>query len=265
MRRNGPFALAFHALFMAFMLAPLVVVALVAFTPDGYLSLPLHGPSLRWFRAIGDDPDFMRSFWISVKLGLCAATLATAAVLPAALAIGRRRFPGREAILALVMSPLMMPAVVLGVGLLRLLTLVGLQGSFVGLVLCHAVVIGPYVLRMVLAAVAGLDADLDRAAVSLGASPLVAFWRVTVPLLASGIVGGWILAFVTSFDELTVTIFVSSPQVTPLPLRLFSYVAQTTDPLVASVSALIMGLTTVLLILLDRLYGVDRLFSGARR
>jgi putative spermidine/putrescine transport system permease protein len=265
MRRNGPLALAFHALFMAFMLAPLVVVALVAFTPDGYLSLPLHGPSLRWFRAIGDDPDFMRSFWISVKLGLSAATLATVAVLPAALAIGRRRFLGREPILAFVMSPLMVPAVVLGVGLLRLLTLVGLQGSFTGLVLCHAVVIGPYVLRMVLAAVAGLDADLDRAAVSLGASPLVAFWRVTVPLLASGIAGGWILAFVSSFDELTVTIFVSSPQVTPLPLRLFSYVAQTTDPLVASVSALIMGLTTVLLILLDRLYGVDRLFSGTQR
>ncbi len=79
MRRNGPFALLFHALFMAFMLAPLVIVLLVAFTPDGYLSLPLHGPSLRWFRAIGDNPEFITSFWVSVRLGLASATLASVA------------------------------------------------------------------------------------------------------------------------------------------------------------------------------------------
>ncbi|CAH2598615.1 ABC transporter permease [Rhodovastum atsumiense] len=265
MRRNGPLALAFHALFVIFMLAPLVVVALVAFTPEGYLSLPVDGPSLRWFRAIGENPDFIDSFWISVRLGLASATLATVALLPAALAIGRFRFPGREAILGFVMSPLMVPAVVLGVGFLRFLTLFGVQGSFGGLVLCHAIVVGPYVLRMVLAAVAGLDPNLNRAAVSLGASSWRAFWRITVPLLLSGIAGGWILAFISSFDELTVTIFISSPQVTPLPLRLFSHIAETTDPLVASVSAVIMALTTVLLILLDRLYGVDRLFSGGRR
>jgi putative spermidine/putrescine transport system permease protein len=265
MRRNGPFALVFHALFMAFMLAPLVVVLLVAFTPDGYLSLPVHGPSLRWFRAIRDNPEFVSSFWISIRLGLAAATLAAIVVLPAALALGRSRFRGRESILALVMSPLMVPAVVLGVGLLRFLTMLGIQGTFFGLVLCHAVVVGPYVLRMVLAAVAGLDANLDRAAISLGASPLRAFWRVTVPGLLSGLIGGWILAFVTSFDELTVTVFVSSPQVTPLPLRLFSHIAETTDPLVASISVIIMGLTTVLLILLDWLYGVDRLFSAGRQ
>jgi putative spermidine/putrescine transport system permease protein len=265
MRRNGPAALIFHGLFIVFMLAPLVVVGLVAFTPEGYLSLPVHGPSLRWFRAIGDNPDFITSFWLSVRLGLASATLATLALLPAALAIGRFRFLGREAILAFVMSPLMVPAVVLGVGLLRFLSLFGLQGTFAGLVLCHAIVVGPYVLRMVLAAVAGLDPSLDRAAVSLGASSLRAFWRVTVPLLLSGIAGGWILAFISSFDELTVTVFVSSPQVTPLPLRLFSHISETTDPLVASVSAVIMGLTTVLLILLDRLYGVDRLFSAGKR
>src|SRR5271166_2611701 len=236
MRRNGPFALAFHAAFVVFMLAPLVVVFLVAFTPEGYLSLPLHGVSLRWFRAIGDNPDFIASFWLSIRLGLCAATLATAAILPAALAIGRRQFALRQAILVFVMSPLMVPAVV----------------------------IGAYVLRMVLAAVDGLDANLDRAAVSLGATRLRAFWRVTVPGLLAGIAAGWMLAFISSFDELTVTVFVSSPQVTPLALRLFTHIAETTDPLVASVSAIIMGLTLVLLLLLDRLYGVDRLFSGTR-
>lgn len=265
MRRNGRFALGFHALFVAFMLAPLAVVALVAFTPDGYLSLPLHGPSLRWFRAIASHPEFVDSFWISIRLGLASATLATMVLLPASLAIGRARFAGRDAILAFVMSPLMVPAVVMGVALLRFLTLFGIQGTFGGLMLCHAVVVGPYVLRMLLAAVAGIDADVERAAVSLGAGRWTTFRRVTVPMLLAGLAGGWVLAFITSFDELTVTVFVASPQTTPLPLRLFSHIAETTDPLVASVSAVILALSAALLILLDRLYGVDRLFSGGRR
>ncbi|HET6185291.1 MAG TPA: ABC transporter permease [Acetobacteraceae bacterium] len=262
MRRNGALALGFHALFMAFMLAPLLVVALVAFTPEGYLSLPVHGPSLRWFRTILDYPDFIASFWISIELGLSSATLASLCILPAALAIARYAFPGRGALVAFVMSPLMIPAVVLGVGLLRFLTIFQIEGTFIGIMLCHAVVIGPYVLRMLLAAVGGVDRNIERAALSLGASNFAAFRRVTLPMLMSGLVGGWILAFIASFDELTVTIFVSSPQVTPLPVRLFSHIAETTDPLVASVSAVIMAISTLLLLLLDRLYGIDRLFSG---
>ena len=265
MSRNGPAALAFHALFVAFMLAPLVVVVLVAFTPDGYLSLPLHGASLRWFRAIAAYPEFIDAFWISIRLGLASATLATLVLLPAALAIGRARFAGREAILAFMMSPLMIPAVVLGVALLRFLTLLGIQGTFGGLVLSHAVVVGPYVLRLLLAAIAGLDRDIERAAISLGAGRFTAFRRTTLPLLLGGLAGGWLLAFIASFDELTVTVFVASPQTTPLPLRLFSHIAETTDPLVASVSAIVLALSAALLILLDRLYGVDRLFSGGRR
>lgn len=262
MRRNGWPALAFHLLFVTYMLAPLVVVALVAFTPEGYLSFPVHGFSLRWFRAIRDYPDFITSFWISIELGLCASSLATILMLPAALAIGRFRFRGREAILAFAMSPLMVPPVVLGVALLRFLTLIHIQGTFLGLVLTHTVVVGPYVLRMLLAGVAGLDRTAERAAVSLGASAFTTFRRVTLPMLMAGLVGGWILAFAASFDELTVSIFVSSPQVTPLSIRLFNHIAQTTDPLVASVSAIIMAISTVLLILLDRIYGIDRLFGA---
>jgi putative spermidine/putrescine transport system permease protein len=265
MRRNGPFTLTFYVLFVAFMLAPLAVVALVAFTPEGYLSLPLRGPSLRWFRAIANYPEFIDSFWISIRLGLASATLSTLVLLPAALAIGRARFVGRNVILAVVMSPLMVPAVVMGVALLRFLSLFGIQGTFGGLVLCHTIVVGPYVLRMLLASVVGIDANVERAAVSLGASRLTTFRRVTLPMLLAGLAGGWVLAFIASFDELTVTVFVASPQTTPLPLRLFSHIAETTDPLVASVSAVILALSAALLILLDRLYGMDRLFSGGRR
>ena len=264
MNRLSPAALIFHAAFLVFILAPLVVVALVAFTPDGYISLPVHGASLRWFRAILDHPDFVASFELSVELGFAASALATILILPAALAIGRFQFPGREAILAFAMSPLMVPPVVLGVALLRFFTLFQSEGTFGALLLAHVVVVTPYVLRMLLAGVAGLDRTAERAAISLGASTLTMFRRVTLPMLLAGLVGGFILAFTASFDELTVTIFVSSPQVTPLSVRLFNHIAETTDPLVASVSVIIMAITTLFLILLDRLFGVDRLFGGAR-
>lgn len=264
MTRLSPFALLFHVFFLAFILAPLVVVVLVAFTPEGYLSFPVHGASLRWFDEILARPDFIASFELSVELGLLSSALATALILPAALALGRSRFAGREAILAFVMSPLMISPVVLGVALLRFFSLLQIQGTFLGLVLAHVVVVSPFVLRMLLAAVAGLDSSAERAALSLGASRFTMFRRVTLPMVAAGLVGGFILAFTASFDELTVTIFVSSPQTTPLSVQLFNHIAENSDPLAASVSAIIMAITTVLLIFLDRLYGIDRLFGGTR-
>lgn len=264
MNRISIFERLFHAAFLVFVLAPLVVVALVAFTPAGYISFPVHGVSLRWFYEILNHPDFISSFELSIELGLLAATLATLLMLPLALAIGRYWFPGREAILAFAMSPLTIPPIVLGVALLRFFALFQIQGSFLGLVLAHVVVVMPYVLRMLLAGVSGLDRTVERAAISLGASAFTTFRRVTMPMLLAGLAGGFILAFTASFDELTVTIFVSSPQNTQLSVALFNYISQTVDPLVASISVIIMAITTALLILLDRLYGVDRLFGGSK-
>src|SRR5262249_49946009 len=126
MSRNGPLALAFHALFIAFVLAPIVIVCLVAFTPEGYLSLPTRVPSLRWFRAIADYPEFVRAFRDSLRLAVLSASIAVALATPAALAIARYRFAGRDAMLALFMSPLMIPHVVLGIAFLRFFTTIGL-------------------------------------------------------------------------------------------------------------------------------------------
>ena len=125
MRRNGPFALAFHTLVIAFVMAPLVIVVLVAFTPDETLTLPTHGLSLRWFRAILNYPDFISAFFTSIKLAFLSATLSLAVALPAGLAIARARFPGRGFLNALLLSPLVIPGLVLGIALLRFFALVG--------------------------------------------------------------------------------------------------------------------------------------------
>jgi len=263
MNRNGPIALAFHVLFITFILAPIVIVCVVAFTPEGYLSLPARGPSLRWFRAIADYPEFVRAFRDSLWLAALSSTVAVLLSVPAALAIARFRFTGREAVLALFMSPLMIPPVVLGIAFLRFFTVIGLGGTFLGLVLSHIVIVTPFALRLVLAASTGLDRAIEHAAVSLGASPFTMFRRITLPLILPGVVSGWVLAFITSFDEVTMTVFIASPSTTTLPVRMFLYIQDNIDPLVTSVSAALIFLTSVVMIALDRLYGLDRLFVGA--
>ncbi|MXP62453.1 ABC transporter permease [Roseomonas sp. M0104] len=263
--RNGAVAIGFHLLFIAFILAPLVVVVLVSFTDKGFLAMPFGGASLRWWWAIGDNPRFLESFWFSLQLAFVTATLAALVAVPAALAIVRFRFPGREALMALLASPLMIPHVVLGVALLRFFAGLGLVGSFVALAAAHLVVVVPYMARLVTAALAGLDPRIERAAESLGAGRLAVFRRITLPLILPGVAGGWTLAFITSFDELTVSLFLASPSATPLPVRLFTYIDQMTDPLVASVSAALIAVTAVVLVVLDRFYPIDRLLTGERR
>lgn len=262
MSRNGPFAILFHTLFVVFMLAPLVVVCLVAFTPEGYLSLPGRVWSLRWFKAIFDYPEFLRAFRDSLWLAALSSTVAIGLAVPAALAIARYRFPGREAMTALFMSPLMVPHVVLGIAFLRFFTQIGLSGTFLGLVLSHIIVILPFALRLVLAASYGIDRRIEHAAISLGASPAVVFRRVTLPLILPGVVSGWLLAAINSFDEVTMTVFIASPATTTLPVRMFLYIQDNIDPLIAAVSACLIALTAILLLALDRLFGLDRLFVG---
>ena len=151
MNRNGPIALIFHCLFLGFLLAPILIVCAVAFTSQGYLSLPTEGLSLRWFRAIGDNPEFIRAFKDSLLLGAVSSTLAILVAVPAALAIARHQFFGREAIQALFLSPLMVPHIVLGIAFLRFFTMIGLGGTFAGLVLSHVIIILPFALRLILA------------------------------------------------------------------------------------------------------------------
>ncbi|PVE21754.1 ABC transporter permease [Microvirga sp. KLBC 81] len=265
MSRNGPLALAFHAIFVIFILAPIVVVCAVAFTPEGYLSLPTKGFSLRWFKAIWNYPEFLRAFRDSLWLAALSSTIAIGLAVPAALAIARYRFLGREAITALFLSPLMIPHVVLGIAFLRFFSQIGLSGSFLGLILSHIIVVLPFALRLVLAASYGIDQRIEHAAISLGANSFVTFRRVTLPLIMPGVVSGWVLAFINSFDEVTMTVFIASPSTTTLPVRLFLYIQDNIDPLVSSVSASLILMTAVVMIVLDRLFGLDRLFLGSAK
>lgn len=254
--------LALHWAFVIFMLLPLVMVALVSFTDKGYISMPFDGASWRWYRAILDAPDFIDAFWRSLALGAVAATLATALAVPAGMAIAWHRFAGREALLGLLLSPLMVPHVVLGIALLRFLTQIGGASTLWGLTAAHTVLVLPYVLRLVVAAATGFDRSVAQAAQSLGASGWTVFRRIELPLIVPGVAGGWLIAFINSFDELTMSIFVASASTQTLPVKMYNHIANTIDPLLASISTVLIVLTLVLMIVLDRFYGLDRVLSG---
>lgn len=262
LRHNGPVALGFNAVVIAFMLAPLLVVCLVAFTPENTLTMPTTRFSLRWFKAVFAHPDFMQAFWNSLWLALWAASISTALAVFAGLALTRYSFPGRDVLNGLFLSPLIIPHLVLGVAMLRLFSLVGGTGSFIWLVLAHTVVVTPYALRLVIAALVGFDRSTEQAALSLGASQATVFRRVTLPMILPGVTGGWLLAFINSFDEVTMSIFVTAPSTVTLPVRMYIYATESIDPLMAAVSALMIAITAVAMLLLDRAYGLDRVLVG---
>lgn len=262
MNRTPVALLVFHWLFAIFMLAPLLMVVLVSFTDKGYISMPFDGASWRWYLAILKDDDFMNSFYRSLVLGATAATLATLVAVPAGMAIAWHRFPGREAILGLLLSPLMVPHVVLGIALLRFFTQIGASGTMWGLTAAHTVLVLPYVLRLVVAAATGFDRTVAQAAESLGASAWTVFRRVELPLIVPGVAGGWLIAFINSFDELTMSIFVASAGTQTLPVKMYNQIANTIDPLLASISTVLIVLTLALMMVLDRFYGLDRILAG---
>ena len=264
MAKNGPIALLFNALVISFMLAPLLIVCIVAFTPENTLTIPTTRFSLRWFKAVFAHPDFITSFWNSLWLALASATLATLLAVPAGLAITRYSFGGRDALNALFLSPLIIPHLVLGVALLRLFSLTGASGSFGWLVLAHVVIVTPYVLRLVVAASSGADLSCEQAARSLGASDLTVFWRITLPMILPGVSGGWLLAFINSFDEVTMSIFITAPSTVTLPVRMYMYATESIDPLMAAASALMVAFTAAVMVLLDRLYGLDKILVGSK-
>ncbi|MBL0086662.1 MAG: ABC transporter permease [Ideonella sp.] len=244
------------------MLAPLVMVALVSFTDKGYIAMPFGGASWRWYVAILRDDDFVDAFWRSLALGASAATLATLLAVPAGMAIAWHRFVGREVVLGLLLSPLMVPHVVLGIALLRFLTQIGASGTMWGLTAAHTVLVLPYVLRLVVAAATGFDRNVAQAAESLGASAWTVFRRIELPLIVPGVAGGWLIAFINSFDELTMSIFVASAGTQTLPVKMYNHIANTIDPLLASISTVLIVLTLVLMMVLDRFYGLDRVLAG---
>ncbi|TVY07971.1 ABC transporter permease [Paenibacillus cremeus] len=249
-------------LVVLFVISPLLVVIPTSFTSVKYLSFPPVGFSGMWYVKIFDRPEFTESFLFSVELAALTAVISTLIGTLAGLALSKYKFRGSGFINGLLLSPLTVPALIIGIALLLFFTRVGIAGTFAGLLLSHVLISIPYVVRLVLTGLSSFDYTLERAAYIMGAKPIHVFRDITLPLLKPAIMSGMIFAFLTSFDNVTVSLFLVSPSTTTLPLAIFSHMQESLDPLVASISSVVILLSLVFIILLERVYGLDRLFGS---
>jgi putative spermidine/putrescine transport system permease protein len=234
-------------LILLFLALPIVVVITVSFSSASYLTFPPPAFGLKWYEAYFGSADWLRPTWLSLWVAAAVVLLSTTLGTLAALGIARLPRPLRIVASGMILSPLIVPVIVVAIGIYYAFARYGLVGSPVGMVLAHACLAVPFVVTSVGASLAGLDPRLEQAAQSLGATPRATFFQVTLPLIRPGILVGALFAFITSFDELVVALFLSGSGAVTLPRRMWDDLRFQIDPTIAAVSTLTIALTIVLM------------------
>ncbi|MFN8703024.1 MAG: ABC transporter permease [Rhodospirillales bacterium] len=247
---------------VAFLMAPLIVVIGGSFTQSAYVAFPPHGFSLKWYAQLLERNDFFASFNESLIIGIAATFGAVGLGVPAAIGLSRGPFRGREFLRGFVMSPLVLPTVITGIALLQFYRMVDTDLPLLQIVIGHIVITLPYIVRTVGAGLQLLPPNIEEAAESLGASPIRTLLKVTLPSIAPSVLVGTIFVFIISFDQVTISIFLSSADVMPLPIRIYSYIEFAIDPMVAAVSTVLIAFSYLLVIILEKAFGLDRVFGG---
>lgn len=243
---------AFCALVFLFLMAPLVVVFPISFSSSPYLQFPPPGWSLQWYVAYVEDTAWIDATIRSLKVA--AATTVLSTVLGTLLAFGivRGRYPGKEALNQFALLPLIVPVIVYSIAVYGLFAQARLIGNWQAIVLGHTVHAIPFVLIVVGAALKTYDENYELAAMSLGASRLGAIWRITLPQIRPALVSAMFLAFISSFDELVVAMFLGGSNMT-LPKKMFDNIVNAIDPTIAAVSVLQIVLVTVVLVVVSKI------------
>ncbi|MDN5854080.1 MAG: ABC transporter permease [Actinomycetia bacterium] len=230
----------------------------MSFDTQSYLAFPPQGFTFEWYAKLTENTSFIRGFQVSLIVGLCAAGLAVAIGVPAAIALARHQFRGRGAVSALFLSPLMVPTVVLGLALLLALSPMGLTGSYPGLVLAHLAITTPYVVRTTAMSLLTADLSCEEAARILGANGWSTFRRVTLPLALPGVLAGAVIAFIISFDEAVISLFVVGPSATTLPVEIYKYIQYRSDPQIAALSVVLIAISLLVVVIVERVVGLGK-------
>lgn len=230
-----------NAIIVLYLLAPIIVVVATAFTATAYPVFPPEGFTLRWFEKFLATREFVESIRISAMLATASTLVAAVLGTSSALALARFRVPGKATISALLLSPILFPTIVLGLALLVFSNRIGLSGTFLNLVCAHVVLITPFVIRMVMVSLARFDPAVEEAARNLGAGRWRTFFHITLPLIRPGVLAGSVFAFIISFDELVVTLFLTAPGLQTLPIRIYTYVEYSSDPTISAISTVLIA------------------------
>jgi putative spermidine/putrescine transport system permease protein len=245
---------------LAFLALPILVVMPSAFSAGPNLGFPPQGLSLRWFKNVVDHPEFVRALGVSLSVAVVSTGLSLTLGTLAAFALVRYSFPGRAAFQLVFVAPLVFPAIVYGVAMLMALSPLKLTRTVLGLTLAHVVITMPYVLRTVSATLHGVDRRLEESAQILGANPWRTFWHVTFPLLRPGLIAGATFSLIVSFDEFTVSLFLTGPGLMTLPLEIYHYTEYTIDPTIAAISTVLIVLSVATIMAVERFLGFERHF-----
>jgi len=248
--------LAANASIVLFLLLPIAIIAVFALNPTPYIAFPPVGVSLRWFAKFFSSSDYMNSLWLSLRVAAVVVVLSTVLGALAALAIARGNLPGARLLTAVFLSPLMLPAILTGLALFQVFMLAGIGRPLWGLVVGHTLVAVPYVLRTTLAVLHDFDRRIEEAAAVLGASPARVFREVTLPLIRPGVMAGGIFAFIVSFDQFPISLFLVVPNGETLPVVLFNYIRFDLDGAIAAASMVSIALALMVVFALERMIGL---------
>ena len=250
--RLGPlrwFLLGVGMLVSLFLLLPVVFIVALSFGDSQWLIFPPPGWTLQWYRVLLTDPGWLDSLLTSVELAVIVMVLAVVMGLFASLALVRGKFRGREVVKGFFLTPMVLPVVVLAVALYAFFLRIGLNGTLVGFVIGHLIIALPFAIIAISNSLESFDTSLEDAALICGASPLQVKLRVTLPAIRLGIFAAAIFSFLASWDEVVVSIFMASPTLQTLPVRIWSTLRQDLTPVIAAASSLLVGSTVVLMLL----------------
>ncbi len=238
----------FAGLILVFLVLPIGIVFPLSFSSGSYLSFPPPGFSLRWYAAFFSSSSWTGAAMVSLQVAVPVTLLAVLLGTPAAIGLLRGRFWGKRLVNGLVLAPIVVPGIIVAIGTYFVYARYGLVGHPIALVLGHTCLAVPFVVINVTAALQGVDRQLERASLSLGAPPFATFRQVTLPLILPGILAGAVFAFITSFDELLIALFLSGTGAVTLPRRMFDEIRYDIDPTIAAVSSLLIFTTTLLML-----------------
>ncbi|MFH5186888.1 ABC transporter permease [Paenibacillus sp. TAB 01] len=247
----------FTLLVYLFLLGPLLIIAVASFEPSSVLKFPPTGFSLKWYHNILDVTMFLTTFKTSIVVSLIGNLLALLIGVPAAYALSRFQFKGKDALNAIFISPVLIPGIVLGFTMLRYLIVAYHLPIYAALLIGHTVIMLPFIIRVIASSLANFDFAVEEAALSLGAGQLETFFKVVLPNIKSGIIAAVLIAFLESFNNVDISVFMTGPGVSTLPIQMLTYVENHFDPTIAGISVLLMIFTGIFMFIIERLMGLS--------
>ncbi len=247
---------------LALLLLPLALVLIQSFNDVPQATMAgFRRFTWRWYAQLFGTGLYLDSFWVSLRLGVATSLITVLLAAPAAFCLVRTRFAGQTLLQGFWLLPISLPQIAIGVGMLRLLQMVTALPAFVGLLAVHVTITLPYCIGLLRASVLGLDRTLEEAAANLGAGPLARIVLVIVPALAPGLAAAGIMALLLSFEEVTVSSFLTTARMTTLPVRIYAEASYSLEPTVFAVCTLMIAFTVLAMLLLGRLVRLDRMFA----